>query len=84
MEVASPKKTFHCWLLEVRGTRPGKQVQLFESEMCQLCVVSKGIFMQQPNLLELEAHIKICALSLSLSLSLSLLYILYFPMIISF
>ncbi|KAL4185389.1 hypothetical protein AMTRI_Chr10g230410 [Amborella trichopoda] len=56
MEVASPKKIFHRWLLE-----------LFESKICQLCVVSKGIFMQQPNLLELEAHIKICGISLSLS-----------------
>lgn len=47
-------------LLEVRGTRPGKQVQLSESEIRQLCVVSREIFMQQPNLLELEAPIKIC------------------------
>ncbi|KAK6232938.1 Calcineurin-like phosphoesterase domain [Theobroma cacao] len=46
-------------LLEVRG-RPGKQVQLSESEIRQLCVVSKDIFLQQPNLLELEAPIKIC------------------------
>uniref|UniRef100_A0A2P2MIB7 Serine/threonine-protein phosphatase n=2 Tax=Rhizophora mucronata TaxID=61149 RepID=A0A2P2MIB7_RHIMU len=46
-------------LLEVRG-RPGKQVQLSESEIKQLCVVSGGIFSQQPNLLELEAPIKIC------------------------
>lgn len=46
-------------LLEVRG-RPGKQVQLSESEIRQLCVVSKDIFLRQPNLLELEAPIKIC------------------------
>jgi len=46
-------------LLEVR-TRPGKQVQLSESEIRQLCVVSRDIFLQQPNLLELEAPIKIC------------------------
>ncbi|XP_027362957.1 serine/threonine-protein phosphatase PP1 isozyme 3-like isoform X2 [Abrus precatorius] len=46
-------------LLEVRA-RPGKQVQLSESEIKQLCVVSKDIFMKQPNLLELEAPIKIC------------------------
>ncbi|XAR57420.1 Phosphoprotein phosphatase [Bertholletia excelsa] len=46
-------------LLEVRG-RPGKQVQLSESEIRQLCVLSREIFMQQPNLLELEAPIKIC------------------------
>ncbi|KAK1258268.1 Serine/threonine-protein phosphatase PP1 [Acorus gramineus] len=47
-------------LLEVRGGRPGKQVQLSEAEIRQLCLVSKDIFMQQPNLLELEAPIKIC------------------------
>lgn len=46
-------------LLEVR-TRPGKQVQMSESDIRQLCIVSKDIFLQQPNLLELEAPIKIC------------------------
>lgn len=46
-------------LLEVRG-RPGKQVMLSENEINQLCIVSKGIFLNQPNLLELEAPIKIC------------------------
>nr|GMD81615.1 serine/threonine-protein phosphatase PP1-like [Ipomoea batatas] len=46
-------------LLEVRG-RPGKQVQLSESEIRQLCMQSKEIFLHQPNLLELEAPIKIC------------------------
>ncbi|XP_061352281.1 serine/threonine-protein phosphatase PP1-like isoform X2 [Gastrolobium bilobum] len=46
-------------LLEVRG-RPGKQVQLSESEIRQLCAASRDIFLQQPNLLELEAPIKIC------------------------
>lgn len=48
-------------LLEVRG-RPGKQVQLSESEIRQLCSASKDIFLQQPNLLELEAPIKICGI----------------------
>lgn len=47
-------------LLEVRNGRPGKQAQLSESEIKQLCAVSKEIFLQQPNLLELEAPIKIC------------------------
>ncbi|XP_062167716.1 serine/threonine-protein phosphatase PP1 isozyme 2-like [Alnus glutinosa] len=46
-------------LLEVRG-RPGKQVQLSEAEIRQLCAISKNIFLRQPNLLELEAPIKIC------------------------
>ncbi|KAG4997620.1 hypothetical protein JHK82_028384 [Glycine max] len=46
-------------LLEVRS-RPGKQVQLSESEIRHLCAASREIFLQQPNLLELEAPIKIC------------------------
>jgi len=46
-------------LLEVRG-RPGKQVQLSEPEIKQLCLVSRDIFSNQPNLLELEAPLKIC------------------------
>ncbi|MED6193727.1 hypothetical protein PIB30_022190 [Stylosanthes scabra] len=46
-------------LLEVRG-KPGKQVHLSEAEIRQLCLVSKDIFLKQPNLLELEAPIKIC------------------------
>ena len=47
-------------LLEVRTARPGKQVQLSESEIRQLCTASRDIFLTQPNLLELEAPIKIC------------------------
>lgn len=47
-------------LLAVRGSRPGKQVQFSEGEIHQLCLVSKDIFLAQPNLLELEAPIKIC------------------------
>lgn len=46
-------------LLEVRG-RPGKQVQLSEAEIRQLCLKSREIFLKQPNLLELDAPIKIC------------------------
>ncbi|KAM3708236.1 hypothetical protein ACB098_02G083900 [Castanea mollissima] len=46
-------------LLEVRG-KPGKQVQLSEAQMRMLCVLSKEIFLNQPNLLELEAPVKIC------------------------
>lgn len=51
-------------LLEVR-TRPGKQVQLSEAEIRQLCAVARDIFMQQPNLLEIEAPIKICGENVS-------------------
>ena len=47
-------------LLEVRHQRPGKQVQLEEQEIKFLCLTSRDIFMKQPNLLELEAPIKIC------------------------
>ncbi|KAH7537136.1 hypothetical protein FEM48_Zijuj03G0059900 [Ziziphus jujuba var. spinosa] len=47
-------------LTEVRSGRPGKQVQLSESEIKQLCIFSREIFLRQPNLLELEAPIKIC------------------------
>lgn len=56
-------------LLEVRTARPGKQVQLSESEIRQLCTVSREIFLNQPNLLELEAPIKICGAYLASSLS---------------
>ncbi|KAL9684816.1 hypothetical protein QQ045_022257 [Rhodiola kirilowii] len=47
-------------LLDVRSVRPGRQALLSEAEIKQLCVASREIFMQQPNLLELEAPIKIC------------------------
>ncbi|KAL5734623.1 hypothetical protein ACOSP7_032484 [Xanthoceras sorbifolium] len=47
-------------LTGVRSARPGKQVQLSESEIKQLCVASRDIFLKQPNLLELEAPMKIC------------------------
>ncbi|KAJ2239966.1 type 1 serine/threonine-protein phosphatase catalytic subunit glc7, partial [Coemansia sp. RSA 455] len=47
-------------LLEVRGSRPGKEVQLQEAEIHWLCVTAREIFINQPVLLELEAPIKIC------------------------
>ncbi len=46
-------------LLEVRGSRPGKQVQLLETEIRYLCTKSREIFISQPILLELEAPIKV-------------------------
>jgi serine/threonine-protein phosphatase PP1 catalytic subunit len=46
-------------LLEVRGTRPGKQVQLLEAEINHLCAKAREIFISQPILLELEAPIKV-------------------------
>lgn len=44
----------------VRGSRPGKQVQLNEAEIRSLCTQAREIFISQPILLELEAPIKIC------------------------
>ena len=46
-------------LLEVRGSRPGKQVQLLETEIRYLCTKAREIFISQPILLELEAPIKV-------------------------
>jgi len=47
-------------LLEVRGSRPGKPVQLAEHEIKGLCMKAREIFINQPVLLELAAPIKIC------------------------
>ncbi|EAN32633.1 Serine/threonine-protein phosphatase PP1-beta [Theileria parva strain Muguga] len=47
-------------LLEVRGNRPIKSVQLSEEEIKGLCHKSREIFLSQSILLELEAPIKIC------------------------
>ena len=44
-------------LLEGKG---GKQVQLSEIEIRQLCVNARQIFLSQPNLLDLHAPIRIC------------------------
>ena len=62
-------------LLEVRGSRPGKQVQLLETEIRFLCTKAREIFISQPILLELEAPIKVRYLTHSLSLLLSPLYL---------
>jgi len=47
-------------LLEVRGSHPGKEVNLHENEIRALCNKAREIFITQPVLLELEAPIKIC------------------------
>uniref|UniRef100_A0A8D2JHC2 Serine/threonine-protein phosphatase n=1 Tax=Sciurus vulgaris TaxID=55149 RepID=A0A8D2JHC2_SCIVU len=47
-------------LLEVRGSKPGKNVQLQGNEIRALCLKSCEIFLSQPVLLELEAPLKIC------------------------
>jgi len=47
-------------LVSVRGSKPGKQVNLPEADIKYLCKRSREVFMDQPVLLELEAPIKIC------------------------
>ena len=49
--------------ITVRGSRPGKNVQLSENEIRGLCLKSREIFLSQPILLELEAPLKICGKS---------------------
>ncbi|KAJ7977919.1 Serine/threonine-protein phosphatase [Quillaja saponaria] len=44
-------------LLEGKG---GKQVQLSEAEIRQLCVNARQIFLSEPNLLDVHAPIRIC------------------------
>lgn len=46
-------------LLDGKG---GKQVQLSESEIRQLCVNARHVFLSQPNLLHLTAPIRICGI----------------------
>lgn len=46
-------------LLSVRDT-PGKQVQLPETQIRQLCQISRSIFLEQSMLVELEAPVNIC------------------------
>eukprot|EP00388_Colpodella_angusta_P010567 GDKJ01027468.1.p1 GENE.GDKJ01027468.1~~GDKJ01027468.1.p1 ORF type:complete len:303 (+),score=58.44 GDKJ01027468.1:49-957(+) len=47
-------------LLEVRGGRPGRPVQLTEQDIRGLCLKAREVFLSQSMLLELEAPIKIC------------------------
>ena len=49
-------------LLEVRGCKPGKQVNFTDGEIKGLCNKARDIFISQPILLELEAPIKICGI----------------------
>lgn len=53
-------KSFRFTPNTVRGSRPGKNVQLTEAEIRGLCLKSREIFLSQPILLELEAPLKIC------------------------
>ncbi|PKA63484.1 Serine/threonine-protein phosphatase PP1 [Apostasia shenzhenica] len=47
-------------LLDAKNGRTVRQVHMMETEIRQLCVAAKEVFLNQPNLLELEAPIKIC------------------------
>ncbi|KAJ7276849.1 serine/threonine protein phosphatase PP1 [Mycena rebaudengoi] len=47
-------------LIEVRGNRPGKLVNLLEYEIISLCTMAREIMITQPILLELEPPIKLC------------------------
>lgn len=47
-------------LLDVRGGKPGKLVQLAEPDIKALCGKCREVFLSQPALLELEAPLKIC------------------------
>ena len=51
-------------LVSAKNGRTTKQVHLTEADIRQLCTSAKEIFLSQPNLLELEAPIKICGIFL--------------------
>lgn len=53
-------------LLKVRGTKPGKDVQLLDSEIRYLCHTARQIIISQSILLELEAPIKVRPFMLNL------------------
>ncbi|UKZ78988.1 phosphoprotein phosphatase PP4 catalytic subunit [Trichoderma virens FT-333] len=46
-------------LLEVKGSRPGRRVQLLEREIRLLCRKAREVFITQPTLLELDTPIKL-------------------------
>lgn len=50
-------------LLDVRGSKPGKQVNLSENEIKGIISKARDVFINQPMLLELEAPIKICGIT---------------------
>jgi serine/threonine-protein phosphatase PP1 catalytic subunit len=47
-------------LLEAKGQKPGKQVQIAEGQVRALCTSCREVFLGQPSFLELEAPLKIC------------------------
>ena len=58
----SPRADIMC---AVRGSKPGKNVNLTEAEIRGLCNKSREVFLSQPILLELEAPLKICGASMT-------------------
>ena len=69
-------------LVEAKSGRTTKQVQLTEPEIRQLCMSSKEVFLSQPNLLELEAPIKICGMLLDFDFCVSLLFSIIFAVVL--
>lgn len=51
-------------LLEGKVNR-GKRIPLVETEVRQLCITAKEVFLRQPLLLELAAPINVCGMHLS-------------------
>lgn len=70
-------------LLEVRGSKPGQQVDLEEHEIRYLCSKARSIFIKQPILLELEAPIKVCFFVFLFFFHFVLLYFYHFVVILS-
>lgn len=67
-------------LLEVRGSKPGQQVDLEEHEIRYLCSKARSIFIKQPILLELEAPIKVCQVIVCFSFLSCLGVLLLYPL----
>ena len=50
-------------LLEIRGARPGREVDLPEDQIKMLIEEATSVFMSQDVLLQLQAPIKVCGKS---------------------
>lgn len=47
-------------LLQAKAYKPNKEVTLLESEIRWLIIKAKGIFMEQPVFIELNAPMNVC------------------------
>ncbi|GLT78174.1 hypothetical protein SLA2020_497190 [Shorea laevis] len=54
------KKLLNGIIRRLVEAKNGKNAKLTEAEIRQLCTVSREVFLSQPNLLELQAPVKIC------------------------